>query len=74
MYKTVNFVLWTKNSNQIIWNDYFRTGIVFNEFDDQFKVQRNLSMVVLRSLGYGKKSIEHKICQETQHLIDVIKV
>ena len=45
-----------------------------NEFDDQLKVQRNISMVVLRNLGYGKKSIEHKVCLETQHLIDAIKV
>ena len=50
------------------------TGVVFSDYDDELKTQRNLSMVVLRSLGYGKKSVENKIIEETEHLISAIKV
>ena len=31
-------------------------------------------MVVLRSFGYGKKSIENKVCVEAGYSIDAIKV
>ena len=31
-------------------------------------------MVVLRSLGYGKKSIENRILDEANHLVEAFKV
>ena len=31
-------------------------------------------MVTLRSLGYGKKSIENKIIEEAEYLVSAIKV
>ena len=31
-------------------------------------------MVALRSLGYGKKSIENKIIEEAEYLVSAIKV
>ena len=31
-------------------------------------------MVALRSLGYGKKSIENKIIEEAEHLVEAFKV
>lgn len=49
-------------------------GIVFSDYDEQLKLQRNASMVVLRSLGYGKKSIENKIIEEAEHLTSAIRV
>ena len=45
-------------------------GIVFNYYDGKLKLQRNTSMVMLRSLGYGKKSIESNIVEEADHLIE----
>ena len=53
---------------------FFPTGIVFSDYDEQLKLQRNISMVALRSLGYGKKSIENKIIEEARHLMDAFKV
>ncbi len=50
------------------------TGIVFNDYDEQLRLQRNVSMVVLRSLGYGKKSTQNKIIEEADHLIAAFKV
>ena len=49
-------------------------GIAFSDYDDQLKLQRSISMVVLRSLGYGKKSIENKIMEEAEHLISAFEV
>ena len=49
-------------------------GIVFSDYDEQLKLQRNTSMVVLRSLGYGKKSIESKIIEEADHLVEAFMV
>ena len=43
-------------------------GIVFSDYHEQLKLQRNASMVVLRSLGYGKKSVENKIIEEAECL------
>ena len=37
-------------------------------------MQRNVSMVALRSLGYGKKSIENKILEEAEQLISAFTV
>ena len=48
--------------------------MVFSDYDDQLKLQRNISMVALRSLGYGKKSIESKIIEEAEHLVEAFKV
>ena len=31
-------------------------------------------MVALRSLGYGKKSIENKIIEEAEHLVGAFRV
>ena len=31
-------------------------------------------MVLLRSLGYGKKSIENKIIEEAEHLVEAFRV
>ena len=49
-------------------------GVVFGDYDEQQKLQRHASMVVLRSLGYGKKSIENKILEEADHLVASFKV
>ena len=49
-------------------------GVVFSDYDDQLKLQRNISMVALRSLGYGKKSIENKIIEEAEHLVGAFGV
>ena len=49
-------------------------GVAFGDYEEQQKLQRNTSMVVLRSLGYGKKSIENKILEEADHLVASFKV
>ena len=49
-------------------------GVVFGDYEEQQKLQRNTSMVVLRSLGYGKKSIENKILEEVDHLVASFQV
>ena len=49
-------------------------GIAFSDYDEQLKLQRNISMIVLRELGYGKKSIENKIIEEAEHLTLAFKV
>ena len=49
-------------------------GILFGDYDEQLKLQKNISMVVLRSLGYGKKSVENKILDEADHLVEAFKV
>ena len=53
---------------------YTIAGVAFSDFDEQLKLQRNTSMVVLRSLGYGKKSIENKIIEEAKFVISAIRV
>ena len=49
-------------------------GVVFSDYDEQLKLQRNTSMVVLRSLGYGRKSTENKIIEEAEHLSESFRV
>ena len=47
---------------------------MFSDYDEQLKLQRNIAMVVLRGLGYGKKSVENRITEEAGFLIEAIKV
>ena len=49
-------------------------GIVFSDYHEQLKLQRNVSMVALRGLGYGKKSVENKIVEEAEYLSRAFKV
>ena len=49
-------------------------GIVFSDYHEQLKLQRNASMVALRGLGYGKKSVENKIIEEAEYLSRAFKV
>ena len=53
---------------------YIFLGIVFSDYHEQLKLQRNTSMVALRSLGYGKKSTENKITEEAEYLKRAFKV
>ena len=52
----------------------YLSGIAFSDYDEQFKLQRHKSMVILRILGYGKKSIENKIVEEIRHVVSAFKV
>ena len=57
------------HDNYIIMNIYvYFLGIVFGNYDPQWKLQRHTSMIVLRSLGYGKNVIQEKICIEANEL------
>ncbi len=48
-------------------------GIIHSTFSEEWKKQRNVALQILRSLGYGKHSIENKICEEAQALCNVLQ-
>ena len=55
-------------------NFHTNIGIIWGDYCEEWKRQRNISLTILRSLGFGRKGIENKIFEETQHLINAIEV
>ena len=48
------------------------TGIAQHTYTPEWKGQRNTAMVLLRALGYGKRTTEIKILEETSTLVQEI--
>ena len=48
------------------------SGIVFGDYNEQWKLQRNISMVILRNLGYGKNRLQEIITEEAEELCNTI--
>ena len=67
-------VQYIRQINVFIACGFASTGIVFSDYDEQLRLQRNISMVALRNLGYGKKSLENKIIAEAGCLVEAFKV
>ena len=47
-------------------------GIVFGDYDEQWKLQRHTSMMILRNLGYGRNRLQEIITEETEELCKLI--
>ncbi len=48
------------------------SGIAGNTYSEEWKKQRNVAMRILRSLGYGKHTIENKMIEEAKMLHDIL--
>lgn len=49
-------------------------GIIWGDYELEWKRQRSVSLRILKDLGFGRRGIESKICEEAQHLIKAIEV
>ena len=45
-------------------------GIIDTSYSDEWKRQRNAAITILRTLGWGKSSIENKIIRETEVVLE----
>lgn len=49
----------------------FISGISNDHPTEEWKAQRNLALVILRNLGWGKQSIQNKTAEEASVLLEI---
>ena len=51
------------------------TGLLFAQYDEQFKLQKHAAMMALKSVGFGNTNLmENKIVEEMSHVIAAFRV
>ncbi|XP_071980577.1 cytochrome P450 2G1-like isoform X2 [Engystomops pustulosus] len=56
------------------WDAFYKdSGLVFTANMNKWRDLRRFSLTTLRDFGFGKRSLEDRIHEETQHLVAVLK-
>lgn len=63
---------WLKLISPLCYNLYLIAGILLGNYSDEWKKQRNVSLDLMRSLGWGKSSLEDRMHAEGQFMLEYI--